>query len=45
MEDSATPWLVAEATKAWAMSVRWAWMSLLLGTTVVLAGGLLFCSG
>jgi hypothetical protein len=45
MEDWATPWLIAEAAKASGMSVLWAWTTLLLGAAVVLAGGLVFCSG
>ena len=45
MEDWPTPWLIADAAKASGMPVLWAWMTLLLGAAVVLAGGLFFCSG
>jgi hypothetical protein len=44
MEDWATPWLIAEATKASGMSVLWLWVSLLLGIAIVLAGGILICA-
>jgi hypothetical protein len=44
-EDWPTPRLIADAAKASGMPVLWAWMTLLLGAAVVLAGGLFFCSG
>jgi hypothetical protein len=41
MEESATPWLIAEATVASGASPLWAWLTLLSGAAAVLAGGIL----
>lgn len=41
MEDPTTPWLIAEVAASAGMSVRWAWLTLLFGALVVLAGGML----
>jgi len=44
MEESPTPWLIAEAIEAAGMSVLWVWVSALLGSAVVLIGAVYFCS-
>lgn len=44
MDDTPTPWLIADAVKASDASVLWVWVSLLLGSAFVLVGGALFCS-
>ncbi len=43
MEEPVTPWLIAEATAASGLSLRWAWAITALGAVVILVGGLLIC--
>ena len=41
MEDSATPWAIAEVATTASLSALWVWASILLGAALVLIGGIL----
>lgn len=43
MEDTPTPWLIADAIASSAFPALWAWAGVLLGSAVVLLGALLVC--
>lgn len=44
MEESPTPWLIAQAVESAGSALLWVWVSTLLGAAVVLAGAAFFCS-
>ena len=44
MEESPTPWLIAQAVESTGSALLWVWVSTLLGAAVVLAGAAFFCS-
>ena len=44
MEESPTPWLIADAIEASGTTVLWVWVSILFGAAFVLLGALAFCS-
>ncbi|WP_268788601.1 hypothetical protein [Mycolicibacterium iranicum] len=42
MEDSPTPWLIAESIESSGIAVLWVWVGSLLGAALVLLAGILF---
>ncbi|MDA2890154.1 hypothetical protein PDG61_04465 [Mycolicibacterium sp. BiH015] len=44
MEDSPTPWLIAQAIESAGIKELWFWAAALLGAALVLIGGMLFCA-
>lgn len=44
MEESPTPWLIAQAIESSGIAVLWVWVGVLLGAALVLLGGILFCA-
>ncbi|MGE0214623.1 hypothetical protein [Mycolicibacterium sp.] len=44
MEETPTPWLIAEAVNASGASVMCVWVSMLVGAAMVLLGGILLCA-
>jgi hypothetical protein len=44
MEESPTPWLIAETIESSGMAALWVWVSMLIGVAVVLLGAAVFCA-
>ncbi|MDG4667671.1 hypothetical protein [Mycobacterium sp. 236(2023)] len=44
MEETPTPWLIAQAIESSGIAVLWVWVASLAGAALVLLGAILFCS-